>query len=162
MSSSRNLSAEEFNKLYSIINQRCFLLINSVELNSKLAGIIAIDKILDVLGNDPTRSLRLAASIQRAFPCNDPFIMNLAAKVFARLAIQSGSLMVDHVQIQIKSCIEWLQGERLENRRYCAVLILRQLTKNNSFLIFDHVLELLDNLWTALRDPKVSSRPTFL
>lgn len=40
------------------------------------------DKIVDVLGNDMSRALRLAASVQRAFPCPDPLVMTLAAKVF--------------------------------------------------------------------------------
>jgi hypothetical protein len=47
-------------------------------------------------------------------------------------------------------------GERIEARRYAAVLVLRELTRQAPSLVYDHVPELLDNLWTALRDPKVS------
>ena len=43
-----------------------------------------LDKIVDVLGNDMSRALRLAASVQRAFPCSDPLVMTLAAKVFGK------------------------------------------------------------------------------
>lgn len=60
-----------------------------------------------------SRALRLAASVQRALPCPDPLVMTLAAKVFARLAAQGGSLMSGHVDVQVKSCIEWLQGSYL-------------------------------------------------
>ena len=83
--------------------------------------------------------------------------------------------MSGHVDVQVKSCIEWLQGEftchnsgsrpkpmlinfsgeRIEPRRYAAVLVLRELTRAAPALIYEHVPELLDNLWTALRDPKV-------
>lgn len=42
----------------------------------------ATDKLVDVLGNDMSRAIRLAASVQRAFPCPDPLVMTLAAKVF--------------------------------------------------------------------------------
>lgn len=188
--------------MYSEIHARCFALVNSSDLQDKLAGVTAIDKIVDVLGNDMSRALRLAASVQRAFPCPDPLVMTLAAKVFgelpllcscrglvccrwltsevrslARLAAQGGSLMSGHVDVQVKSCIEWLQGEctearrlkptlisltpltlgeRIEPRRYAAVLVLRELTRSAPALIYEHVPELLDNLWTALRDPKVS------
>jgi FKBP12-rapamycin complex-associated protein len=98
------LSAEAFNKVYSEIHARCFALVNSSDLQDKLAGVSAIgallvdwrrrgkadtwastDKIVDVLGNDMSRALRLAASVQRAFPCPDPLVMTLAAKVFGAL-----------------------------------------------------------------------------
>ena len=105
-----------------------------------------------------SRAIRLAASVQRAFPCPDAQVMTLAAKVFARLAAQGGSLMSGHVDVQVKACVEWLQGERIEARRYAAVLVLRELTRAAPALIFDHVVDLLDNLWTALRDPKVAIR----
>ncbi|BGP55274.1 hypothetical protein JCM8202_000651 [Rhodotorula sphaerocarpa] len=158
LASSRTLSAESFNKAYSEIHARCFALVNSSDLQDKLAGITAIDKLVDVLGNDMSRAIRLAASVQRAFPCPDPLVMTMAAKVFARLAAQGGSQMAEHVDIQVKSCIEWLQGERIEARRYAAVLVLRELTRSAPALIYDNVPDLLDNLWTALRDPKVAIR----
>ncbi|GJN89148.1 hypothetical protein Rhopal_002122-T1 [Rhodotorula paludigena] len=158
LASSRTLSAEAFNKVYSEIHARCFALVNSSDLQDKLAGITAIDKLVDVLGNDMSRAIRLAASVQRAFPCPDPLVMTMAAKVFARLAAQGGSQMGEHVDIQVKSCIEWLQGERIEARRYAAVLVLRELTRSAPGLVYENVPDLLDNLWTALRDPKVAIR----
>lgn len=55
-----------------------------------------------------------------------------------------------------------MAGERIEARRYAAVLILRELTKVAPAFVYDHVAVLLDNLWTALRDPKVMiSVPSF-
>lgn len=50
----------------------------------------------------------------------------------------------------------YLSGERIEARRYAAALILRELTRTAPGLVQEHLSELLDNLWTALRDPKVS------
>ncbi|GAA5970883.1 hypothetical protein JCM11641_004492 [Rhodosporidiobolus odoratus] len=158
LASSRTLSAEAFNKVYGEIHARCFALVNSSDLADKLAGITAIDKLVDVLGNDMSRAIRLAASVQRAFPCPDPLVMTLAAKVFARLAAQGGGQMGEHVDIQVQSCIEWLQGERIEARRYAAVLVLRELTRLAPGLVYENVPDLLDNLWTALRDPKVAIR----
>lgn len=122
------------------------------------ADPLRTDKIVDVLGNDMSRAMRLAASVQRAFPCPDPLVMTIAANIFAKLAAQGGTLMAGHVDVQVKSCIEWLQGERIEPRRYAAVLILRALSRTAPFLIVDYVNDLLDNLWTALRDPTVAIR----
>lgn len=51
-------------------------------------------------------------------------------------------------------------GERIEARRYAAVLVLRELTRSAPALIYDNVPDLLDNLWTALRDPKVCNCET--
>ncbi|KAI5480415.1 FKBP12-rapamycin complex-associated protein [Pseudohyphozyma bogoriensis] len=162
LASSRSLSAEAFNKVYQDIHMKCFALVGSSDLQDKLAGVTAIDKIVDVLGNDMSRAIRLGAAVQRAFPCGDPLVMTLAAKVFARLAAQGGSLMTGHVDVQVKSCIEWLQavgtGDRIEQRRYAAVLVLRELTRQAPALVYDTVPELLDNLWTALRDQKVAIR----
>jgi FKBP12-rapamycin complex-associated protein len=66
--------------------------------------------------------------------------------------------MVGPVTIQLKQTIEWLQGERIEFRRWGAVLLLRELAKTVPSLMYEHIPDLLDNLWTALRDPKVAIR----
>ena len=42
LASSRSLSAEAFNKVYSEIHARCFALVNSTDLQDKLAGVTAI------------------------------------------------------------------------------------------------------------------------
>lgn len=42
LASSRTLSAEAFNKVYGEIHTRCFALVNSPDLQDKLAGITAI------------------------------------------------------------------------------------------------------------------------
>lgn len=38
-------------------------------------------------------------------------VLTVACSAAARLAAQGGSLMSGHVDVQVKSCIEWLQGE---------------------------------------------------
>lgn len=66
--------------------------------------------------------------------------------------------MVNHVEAQVKRAIEWLQGPRQEERRYAAVLVLRELARSAPATMYELVPDLLDNLWTALRDPKVAIR----
>lgn len=45
LSSSRSLSAEAFNKVFSEIHARCFALVNSSDLQDKLAGVTAIGEL---------------------------------------------------------------------------------------------------------------------
>lgn len=45
LASSRTLSAEAFNKVYGEIHTRCFALVNSPDLQDKLAGITAIGSL---------------------------------------------------------------------------------------------------------------------
>lgn len=75
--------------------------------------------------------------------------------------VQSGCRVSPLLDVNESIC-SWLwresAGERIEARRYAAVLILRELTKVAPAFVYDHVAVLLDNLWTALRDPKVSRR----
>lgn len=53
---------------------------------------------------------------------------------------------------------DWYTGERIEFKRWGAVLLLRELSKTVPLLMYEHIPDLLDNLWTAMRDPKVAIR----
>ncbi|GAA93365.1 uncharacterized protein L969DRAFT_91224 [Mixia osmundae IAM 14324] len=148
-----------FARIWSEISPHLFTLCNSTDVNDKLAGISAIDSIIDILpAGDPLRASRLVNFTSKALPCADPQVMSLAAKAYARLVSQGGNAMNEYVDVQIKAALEWLQGERIENRRYAAALVVRELAKAVPALVYEHVPELLDNLWTALRDPKVAIR----
>ena len=48
----------------------------------------------------------------------------------------------------------WL-GDRYEARRQAATLVLTELAVNAPTLMFTYVPQILDNIWTVLRDPKV-------
>lgn len=73
-----------------------------MSLNVKLTAMSSsTDKIVDVLGNDMSRALRLAASVQRAFPCPDPLVMTLAAKVFGAC---SSSRSVENGEADLPRC----------------------------------------------------------
>jgi FKBP12-rapamycin complex-associated protein len=49
-------------------------------------------------------------------------------------------------------------GDRNENRRYAAVLILSELAQNAPTLIYAYVPQYLDLIWIALRDMKMIIR----
>lgn len=108
--------------------------------------------------DDPSRTVRLASNVLKALPCPDPAVMALASRVFARLTATGGLLMLAPATNQLKTLIEWLQGERIEQRRWAAVLLLREMAKAVPNVVYDHMSVLLDNIWTALRDPKIAIR----
>jgi FKBP12-rapamycin complex-associated protein len=84
--------------------------------------------------------------------------MILAAHALGRLAVPGGALTAELVESEVKSALEWLQSERQENRRFAAVLTLRELSKNSPTLIYSFVAQILEVIWVALRDPKVLIR----
>jgi serine/threonine-protein kinase mTOR len=57
-----------------------------------------------------------------------------------------------------KKKLKIVQGDRNENRRYAAVLVLKELALNSSTLIYSYVPQILDLIWIPLRDPKVYQR----
>ncbi|EGG01362.1 uncharacterized protein MELLADRAFT_117828 [Melampsora larici-populina 98AG31] len=101
----------------------------------------------------------VSGRIQIAVSSNDMNEKLGALQAMARLCTKGGSLMLDIIRKQLVRVIEWLQGERKEERRYAAVLLLRCLVRGvASSVIYDALPDLLDNLWTAMRDPKVAIR----
>jgi FKBP12-rapamycin complex-associated protein len=84
--------------------------------------------------------------------------MVVAAKALGRLAKPGGTLTAELVEAEVKGALEWLQLERLENRRFAAVLILRELAKNSPTLMYQWIAQIFEVIWVALRDPKVLIR----
>lgn len=48
-----------------------------------------------------------------------------------------------------------LLADRNESRRQAAVLVLKELAQNTPTLIYAYISQILDALWTGLRDQKV-------
>ena len=66
--------------------------------------------------------------------------MELAAKAVGRLALASGSFTADYIEDLVKRSFEWLQGDRVETRRYAAVLVLHELALSVPTYFFQQVL----------------------
>lgn len=62
------------------------------------------------------------------------------------------------MEFEVKRALEWLSSDRHESRRHAAVLVLRELAKNSPTLFYGYVPQVLELIWTALRDPKVTIR----
>ncbi|KAG5519204.1 hypothetical protein PMAC_002292 [Pneumocystis sp. 'macacae'] len=105
--------------------------------------------------NEETRNK--AANSLREYG-NDTQTMVLASKALGRLAVPGGTLTSEFVDFEVKRAIEWLQGDRYENRRLAAVLVLRELALNSPTLIYSYISQIFDLIWVALRDSKVMIR----
>lgn len=62
------------------------------------------------------------------------------------------------MEFEVKRALEWLSGDRHESRRHAAVLVLRELARNSPTLFYAYVPQILELIWIALRDPKVTIR----
>jgi FKBP12-rapamycin complex-associated protein len=70
-----------------------------------------------------------------------------------------GALTADIVDMEVKRSIAWLSDlERVEARRYAAVLILRELARNAPTVFNVHVPAFIDAIWPALRDQSLTIR----
>ena len=58
----------------------------------------------------------------------------------------------------MRRSLEWLRGESQGNRRYAAVLILREMAENAPAVFNVHVKGFIDIVWAGLRDAKVIVR----
>ncbi|KAJ3318282.1 phosphatidylinositol kinase- protein kinase tor1, partial [Blyttiomyces sp. JEL0837] len=156
---SRDISGETFSRFMNDINRRIFELIHSNDVNDKIAGIVAIDKLIDFDGEENTTKItRFSNYLRVVLPGNDMQISILAAKALGRLAQAGGTLTAEFVEFEVKRALEWLQGDRNESRRFAAVLVLRELASSAPTLIYSYVPQILDLVWVALRDPKVVIR----
>lgn len=118
-----------------------------------------VDKLIDFEGEEGnTKITRFANYLRIVLPGNDVQAMSLASKALGRLAASGGILTAEFVEFEIKRALEWLQGDRNENRRMAAVLVLREFAIHSPTLIYSYVSQILEVLWTALRDPKVMIR----
>ena len=58
----------------------------------------------------------------------------------------------------MRRSLDWLRGESQGNRRYAAVLILREMAENAPAVFNVHVQSFIEIIWAGLRDVKVIVR----
>lgn len=130
-----------------------FDLIHSSETGNKIAGINAIvDEIrTDITEAEITRFANYLRIVIPAAPIQ-------ASKALGKLATTGANLTPDFVDFEVKRALEWLHADRVENRRFAAVLVLGELCKSAPSLLYAYTTQIIDTLWVALRDHKVFIR----
>ncbi|KAF2178863.1 hypothetical protein K469DRAFT_731449 [Zopfia rhizophila CBS 207.26] len=156
----RELAPNQFASYYSDINSRIsYLIVSGNDSNERIGGIHALNALIDFKGDDAgQKTTRFASYLRNVMRGTDTASMVVAARALGRLAKPGGTLTAELVEAEVKGALEWLQLERSENRRFAAVLILRELAKNSPTLMYQWTAQIFEVIWVALRDPKVLIR----
>lgn len=137
------------------------MVVSSSDLNEKIGGILAVERLIDFDGDDAAqKTTRFAGYLRAGLRANDNNVLIYAARALGHLAVPGGALTAELVESEVKSALEWLQSERQESRRFAAVLVIRELAKNSPTLIYAFVPQVLDCIWVAVRDQRVLIRET--
>ena len=129
--------------------------------NERIGGIRALDALIDFKGDDAgQKTTRFASHLRAVMRGNDTTAMIFAARALGRLATPGATLTAELVDAEVQTALEYLQTDRQENRRFAAVLIIRELARHASTLLYQWMPQIFQVIWSALRDPKVLIRET--
>ncbi|KAK4438010.1 Serine/threonine-protein kinase TOR [Sesamum alatum] len=156
----RDLSGEAFSRFMDQLYDRVTSLLESNEVAENLGALRAIDELIDVgIGENAVKVAKIANYMRTAFEAKrEPETLVVASKVLGHLARAGGAMTADEVERLVKIALDWLRGDRVEYRRFAAVLILKEMAENASTVFNVHVPEFVDAIWVALRDPKLDVR----
>ncbi|KAI6713291.1 hypothetical protein JHW43_004164 [Diplocarpon mali] len=158
----RDFPNERFTEFYSVVNSRINQLItHSSDPADKIGGIHALDALIDFDGVDNgTKTTRFTQSLRTVLRGKDLIPMQPAAAALGKICRPGGSLISELVESEVKTALEWLQSDRVEERRYSAVLVLRELARNAPTLMYTFVGLVFDQIWVGLRDIRLLIRQT--
>lgn len=156
------LPPDSFQEFYTGVNQRIAqFIVASTDSNEKIGGILAVEQLIKFDGDDAAqKTTRFAGYLRAALRSHDNTVLMFAARAVGHLAVPGGALTAELVESEVNSALEWLQSDRQENRRLAAVLVVRELAKNSSTLLYAYIPQIFDCIWVALRDTKVFIRET--
>ncbi|CAA0807435.1 Serine/threonine-protein kinase TOR [Striga hermonthica] len=156
----RDLSGEAFSRFMDQLYDRITSLLESNDVSENLGALRAIDELIDVpVGENAVKVSKIATYMRTTFEAKrEPETLVVASKVLGHLARAGGAMTADEVEQLVKIALDWLRGERIEHRRFAAVLILKEMAENASTVFNVHVPEFVDAIWFALRDQKLDIR----
>jgi FKBP12-rapamycin complex-associated protein len=156
----RDLSGEASSRFMEQLYDRIANLIESTDVAENMGALRAIDELTEIgFGENATKVSRFAGYMRTVFELKrDPEILVLASRVLGHLARAGGAMTSDEVEFQMKTAFDWLRVDRVEYRRFAAVLILKEMAENASTVFNVHVPEFVDAIWVALRDPQLQVR----
>ncbi|KAF9929593.1 phosphatidylinositol kinase- protein kinase tor1 [Linnemannia zychae] len=168
-STTKELSGQDLIKFYGEINSIIRVLVQSVDSEDKLCGVLIIDNLIGIEDEDDTaQETRFANYLRQLLPSDVP-IMTVAAKALGKLAQQGGAYTTDFVEFELTTAIEWLKreltstpidaiGDRQEARRHASVLVLAELARHASVNVYPYVGTILNQIWGTFREAKQTIR----
>ncbi|KAJ8676220.1 hypothetical protein QAD02_012006 [Eretmocerus hayati] len=151
----REATQEEITSFLDDFNHHIFEMVSSSDINEKKGGVLAIICLINAdVGNISTRIIRFANYLRNLLPSNDVGVMELAAKTVGKLSLVSCTFTAEYVEFEVKRAFEWLSGDRHENKRHAAVLVLKELAVSMPTYFFQQVTQFFDLIFNAVRDPK--------
>ncbi|KAI6250061.1 Serine/threonine-protein kinase tor2 [Erysiphe necator] len=158
----RDLPPERFLEFYNVVNTRISQLItHPADPAERLGGIHALDALIDFEGVDSAQKVtRFTQCLRTVLKGKDLAPMQPAAIALGKICRPGGSLISELVESEVKTALEWLQSDRVEERRYSAVLVLRELARNAPTLMYAFVGLVFDQIWVGLRDHRLLIRQT--
>ncbi|KAI0021739.1 FAT-domain-containing protein [Xylariomycetidae sp. FL0641] len=158
----RDFQSDQFNLFYNSVNNKITtLMLHGNDSSERLGGVYALDALVDFEGVDVTaKYTRFTANLKTILRGKDIVPMQPAAIALGKLCRPGGSLISELVESEVKTALEWLQSDRIEEKRYSAVLVLRELARNAPTLMYAYVGLIFDLIWVGLRDPRHLIRAT--
>ncbi|GAP93296.1 putative FKBP12-rapamycin complex-associated protein [Rosellinia necatrix] len=158
----RDFPSENFLGFYNSVNNKITnLILHGNDSSERLGGVYALDALVDFDGVDVTaKYTRFTANLKTILRGKDIVPMQPAAIALGKLCRPGGSLISELVESEVKTALEWLQSDRIEEKRYSAVLVLRELARNAPTLMYAYVGLIFDLIWVGLRDPRNLIRTT--
>ncbi|KAK3331873.1 phosphatidylinositol 3-kinase tor2 [Cercophora scortea] len=157
----QEMGSEQFQTFYNSVNQRTMQLIQGPDTYDRMGGVYILDALVDFDGIDlALKFSRYQQYIGIILRGKDVNPMQPAAVVLGRLCKPGGSLISELVDAEVQTALEWLQSDRVEERRYAAVLVLRELARNVPTLMYMYVGFVFEQIWIGLRDPRQLIRAT--
>eukprot|EP00007_Cunea_sp_BSH-02190019_P005820 CAMPEP_0174239676 /NCGR_PEP_ID=MMETSP0417-20130205/15613_1 /TAXON_ID=242541 /ORGANISM="Mayorella sp, Strain BSH-02190019" /LENGTH=2416 /DNA_ID=CAMNT_0015318639 /DNA_START=113 /DNA_END=7359 /DNA_ORIENTATION=+ len=157
----RDLVSTQVPKFLNDVIQQIFQLVNSTASTDRIAGVLAIDRLIDIQydGNVSGKVQRLANYLRKVLHAHDPAVTEMAAVALGRLTRTEGSLTAEFVELEVKRAIEWLENESGDNQtRTTAALVLRELFQNSPTLCYVYVPTFLSVMWVALTSRDLDTR----
>lgn len=157
-----DLNPEQFLAFYNTVNNKITQLItHGGDSAERLGGIYALDALVDFDGVDVAlKYTRFTQNLKTVLRGKDMNPMRPAAAALGKLCRPGGSLISELVDSELKTALEWLQNDRVEERRYSAVLVLRELALNAPTLMYQYIPTIFEWIWVGLRDIRQQIRET--
>ncbi|KAF2153226.1 TOR1 phosphatidylinositol 3-kinase [Myriangium duriaei CBS 260.36] len=155
-SAQRELPPQTFSSYYQdLLNKVLSLVQTNNDINERIGGLIAIQRLVEFRGEDVAqKTTRFHTAIKRALQSNDTAATVIAAETLGVLVRHNAALAADIVDAEVKISLEWLQVERNEFKRFAAAEVLLHLANASPTLFYGYVPQILEVIWSALRDTK--------